>query len=192
MKILQWCTFLVLLCASMGCASHQRRPVGPPPSDPISNVEASELRAQGLGFARRGDLVRAQQYLSASMAKGFDEQVVVPELVKVCIASSRLRAALAFAEPYVARHPQDAGMQYVVGTIHMALGNLEEASMHLDGALRSRSLMQDALFSLALVAKARGQISMARENLEKYLARNPKGRYANRAKSMLARLGADS
>jgi tetratricopeptide (TPR) repeat protein len=126
------------------------------------------------------------------MAKGFDERVVVPELVKVCIASSRLRAALAFAEPYVARNPQDAGMQYVVGTIHMALGNLEEASGHLDGALRSRSLMQDALFSLALVAKARGQFSMARENLEKYLAHNPKGRYASRAKSLLARLGADS
>lgn len=181
-----------LLILSAACTGHRPGPKAPPPSDPIAKVGAAELRAQGLGFARRGDLIRAQQYLSASMAKGFDERIVVPELVKVCIASSRLRAALAFGEPYLARNPEDAGMQYVVGTMHMALGNLQEASSHLDGALRAGNLMGDARFSLALVAEKRGDVEVVRTNLITYLLESPKGRYASRAKSMLAKLGAGS
>jgi tetratricopeptide (TPR) repeat protein len=192
MKSFRICALLSLLAISAACVSQQQGPKGPPPNDPIASVAASELRAQGLGFARRGDLVRAQQYLSASMAKGFDEGVIVPEIVKVCIASSRLRAALAFAEPYLMRNPEDAGMQYVVGTIHMALGNLQEASAHLDGALRAGSLGEDALFSLALVAEQRGDHEIVRTNLERYLSGSPRGRYASRAKSMLAKLGAGS
>ncbi|MCP4446825.1 MAG: hypothetical protein GY811_15975 [Myxococcales bacterium] len=185
-------TLFALLALSTACASHRQGPVGPPPSDPIASVEAAELRSQGLGFARRGDLVRAQQYLSAARQKGFDERVVVPELVKVCIAASRLRAALAFAEPYLRRHPGDAGMQYVVGTIHMALGNLHEASNHLSGALFAGHLMTDAAFSLALVAEERGQPELVRAHLQEYLAESPRGRYALRARSMLLSLGADS
>tara|TARA_R110002096_G_scaffold16898_1_gene57584 strand:- start:26678 stop:27256 length:579 start_codon:yes stop_codon:yes gene_type:complete len=192
MKLLRNFSVLALLMLSTACVSQQQGPKGAPPSDPIASVDAAELRAQGLGFARRGDLVRAQQYLSASMAKGFDPRVIVPELVKVCIASSRLRAALAFAEPYLMEHPEDAGMQYVVGTIHMALGNLQEASTHLDGALRAGTLMPEALFSLALVAEERGETDVVRTNLQRYLEGSPRGRYASRAKSMLARLGAGS
>lgn len=179
---------LTLLLLSTACSSGRLRPNRPPPSDPIANVGASKLRMQGLGFARRGDLVRAQQYLSAAMQKGLDETIIVPELVKVCVASSQLRAALAFAEPYLERHPEDAGMQYVVGTIHMALGNLTAASTHLGGALVAGELIQEALFSLALVAQEQGHIDLARANLEKYLSGSPRGLYASRAKKMLAAL----
>ncbi len=158
----------------------------------MSQTSATELRANGLAFARRGDLVRAQQYLSAAMAKGLDERIAVPEIVKVCIAASRLRAALSFAEPYLARNPDDAGMQYVVGTIHMALGNLGEASERLDGALRADHLMTDALFSMAVLAHERGDTKGARSSLEQYLRDQPNGRYARRAQSMLASLGGES
>ncbi len=190
MNFMRTCALAALLLLS-ACASQQRAK-GPPPSDPIAIVSASELRAQGLGFARRGDLVRAQQYLSAAKERGFDERIIIPEIVKVCIASSRLRAALAFGEPYLARNPQDAGMQYVIGTIHMALGNLQEASTHLNGALRAGHLMPDARFSLALVARERGNVELVRTNLKAYLAESPEGRYASRARSMLAQLGGES
>ena len=176
---------LVLLGA---CMSGRQGPNGPPPNDPIASIEASELRSQGLAFARRGDLIRAQQYLSAAMQKGFEEKVIVPELVKVCVASSRLRAALAFAEPYLDRHPQDAGMQYVVGTIHMALGNLHSATAHLAGALEPGNLMHDAYFSLAMIAHERGQLERERVKLEQYLGAEPDGRYAAKARTMLKRL----
>lgn len=192
MNFFRTLTLGTVLFFSSACMGQQQGPKGPPPSDPISRVQASELRAQGLSFARRGDLVRAQQYLSAAMAKGFDERIVVPEIVKVCIAASRLRAALAFAEPYVLNHPEDAGMQYVVGTIHMVLGNLQAASDHLGGALQANRLMKDALFSIALIASERGNTRAARKNLEEYLLARPRGRHAIRAKRMLARMGAES
>lgn len=184
-------TALVCLssCAS-ACMSQRQGPAGPPPTDPIASVPAAELRAKGLAYARHGDLTRAQQYLSAAQLKGFDETVVVPEIVKICVAASRLRAALAFAEPYLERHPEDAGMNYVVGTIHLALGNLHRATSHLNGALRPSAIMIDAAFSLALIAKDQGQPQEARLHLEHYLNLRPRGRYASRAQHLLAQLGA--
>jgi tetratricopeptide (TPR) repeat protein len=146
------------------------------------------LRAEGLALARRGDLTRAQQYLSAALDKGYDETIVVPELVKVCVASSRFRAALHYAEPYLLKHPEDAGMNYVVGTIHLALGNVQQATKTLNGALQPSLLMIDAAFSLALIAHKEGNAPQARVHLLHYLQVKPKGRYAARASELLAQL----
>ena len=38
--------------------------------DPLADVSADELFGSGIGFARAGDLWRAEQYLVASMEKG--------------------------------------------------------------------------------------------------------------------------
>ncbi len=188
MKFTTLTATLVLLCSLGGCMSQRQGPVGPPPVDPISKVSASELRARGLSFARRGDLTRAQQYLSAAQEKGFDETIIVPEIVKVCVAASRLRAALAFAEPYLERHPEDAGMNYVVGTIHLALGNLQRASTHLNGALQPSLIMIDAAYSLALMASEENRPQEARRHLEHYLRVQPEGQFSKRARIMLDRL----
>jgi hypothetical protein len=74
----------------------------------------------------------------------------------------------------------------------MALGNLEEASTHLSGALEPGALMGEAVFSLALVAQGLGQDGLVRARLEKYLALSPRGRNASRARTMLASLGEKS
>lgn len=188
MKIARITTLMTLLVSLSACMASQQKPKSPPPADPIAAVSAAELRAKGLAYARRGDLIRAQQYLSAAHQKGFDERVVLPEIVKICLAASRLRAALAFAEPYLIRNPGDAGMSYVVGTIHLALGNVQEASAHLNGALRPEKIMIDAAYSLALIAKDHHRPQEARQYLEHYLRVRPEGRYATRAKHMLAEL----
>lgn len=177
-----------LLLSAGACMSQRQGPSSPPPADPIASVSATDLRARGLAFARRGDLTRAQQYLSAAHQKGYDETVVVPEIVKICVAASRLRAALAFAEPYLQRHPGDTGMNYVVGTIHLALGNLQRATTHLNGALQPSAIMIDAAFSLALIARDQGQPQEARQHLKRYLELEPGGRYATRARHLLATL----
>lgn len=178
---------ICILCLAAGaCVSQVKAQTKAPPTDPIASVSASELRRTGLAFARRGDLLRAQQYLSAAHLKGYEETVVVPELVKVCIAASRLRAALEYGESYLQDHPDDAGMSYVIGTIHLALGNLGEASLRLQGALRPAEVMIDAAFSLALIASRRGQLELADEHLRRYLAHKPSGRYALRARAMLS------
>lgn len=178
----------ILLLLLSGCMSQRHGRAQPPPSDPIASTPAAELRAKGLAYARRGDLTRAQQYLSAAQAKGFDERVIVPELVKICIAASRLRAALAFAEPYVDKHPEDAGMNYVVGTIHLALGDLQRASSHLTGALQPSHIMIDAAYSLALIAIEEGRTSEARKHLKHYLHAAPEGQFAGRANNLIRRI----
>lgn len=192
MKRLNNIWIVASIISATACMSTGQRPQGPVPTDPIAQVGGAELRARGLVHARRGDLVRAQQYLSAALQKGFDENVILPELVKVCVASSRLRAALEFAEPYLERHPEDGGMHYVVGTLHMTLGNLEEASAYLTEALRTKQLAEDALFSLGVLAFKRGQTKVARAHLERYLEERPQGRHAHRIRSMLVRFGGDS
>lgn len=188
MKLARLALPMILLLSLAGCMSQRQGQPQPPPSDPIATTPAAELRAKGLAYARRGDLTRAQQYLSAAQAKGFDEKVIVPELVKICIAASRLRAALAFAEPYVDKHPEDAGMNYVVGTIHLALGDLQRASSHLTGALQPPHSMIDAAYSLAFIAIEEGRISEARKHLEYYLRAAPEGQFANRAKNLIRRV----
>ncbi len=179
---------LSLLLLLVACSAQHPHRTTPPPSDPIASAPASLLRGQGLAYARRGDLVRAQQYLAAAQLKGFDPRIVVPELVKVCVAGSRLRAALLYAEPYLRRHPEDAGMSYVVGTIHIALGNIQRASEHLTGALRGNEIMVDAAFSLAVLAAKEGKIEEERSHLQHYLELRPNGRFSVRAKVMLAKV----
>lgn len=182
------CTLLLCLAiTASGCMSSRQTPPAPPPADPIAAVPASELRNQGLNFARAGDLTRAQQYLAAAYGKGFDEQIVLPEIVKVCVAASRLRAALSYAEPYLDRHPEDAAMSYVVGSIHLALGNLQQASEHLAGALQPGEMV-DAAYSLAVAESRQGQMESARKHLQLYLTKSPQGLYASRAKRLLASL----
>ena len=179
---------LLLLLLLPACIRSTQMSSRQPPADPIADVSAAELRSKGLAFARSGDLTRAQQYLSAAHGKGFAERVVVPEIVKVCLSASRLRAALLFAEPYLERHPEDAGMSYVVGSIHMALGNLQRAAAHLNGALQPHELMIDAAYSLARIAKRQGQWQEASDHLRHYLQVAPKGVYALRAQHMLTSL----
>ncbi len=179
---------LSLLFLLVACTAQHPHRTTPPPADPIASAPASLLRGQGLAYARRGDLVRAQQYLAAAKLKGFDPRIVVPELVKVCVAGSRLRAALLYAEPYLRRHPEDAGMSYVVGTIHIALGNIQRASEHLTGALRGNEIMVDAAFSLAVLAAKEGKIEEERDHLQHYLELRPNGRFSVRAKVMLAKV----
>ncbi len=181
-------TALVCLILLSACTHGARGPKGPPPVDPIATVSPSQLRAQGLSFARAGDLTRAQQYLAAAYSKGYDETQVLPEIVKVCVAASRLRAALSYAEPYLDRHPGDAGMSYVVGSIHLALGNLQQASAHLNGALEPGELVIDAAYSLALVESRQGLSQEARAHLQHYLQVAPQGAYASRALRLLAKL----
>jgi len=181
-------TLLLVAVFSGACTSPVQRHAKLPPADPIARISADQLRARGLAFARRGDLTRAQQYLSAAKLKGFDERIVVPEIVKICIAASRLRAALAYAEPYLQRHPDDTGLAYVAGTVELALGRVQEARVHLRGALHSDPAMLDAAFSLAMIAKDEGHSDMARQHLQHYLERQPAGRFATRAKRLLAAL----
>jgi pilus assembly protein CpaF len=76
-------------------------------SDPLNDIEPSELFRRGVVLAQHGDFVRAEQYLLAARNRGFDEGRVIPPLMEVCVRASRLSAAIGYAEPYLESHPSD-------------------------------------------------------------------------------------
>jgi hypothetical protein len=55
-------------------------------------VTAEDLLFLAVSHARSGDLLRAEQYLSAARQRGHEEATVVYWLVRVCVAASRYLA----------------------------------------------------------------------------------------------------
>ena len=108
----------------------------PPPNNTVSTEQdAAELFRRGKRAAEQGDTVRAEQYLSLARDRGFDERKILPTLLRVCLSSSRLRAALNHAEPFLREHPDDQNLRYLVATIQMGLGQLDEARALLNYVL---------------------------------------------------------
>lgn len=184
MKLLS--TILVLALAA--CAGAPPRPDGPPPTDPLAGVEHAELFGRGLAFARAGDYLRAEQYLQTALLKGHPEQEVVPALVKVCVAASRLRAALAYAAPYLEQHPDDAAMRYLTAHLRLAAGDRDGARRELETLRTTRPAMGEATLSLALLVRDDGDAARARALLGTYLAAEPTGPDARTARAALAAL----
>ena len=179
---------LLVALAGAGCASSAKPPpTARAPGDPLAQVDAAALRARGLAFARRGDHIRAEQYLQASLAKGYDESVIVPELLLVCSAASRYRAALSYAESYLDRNPDDSHLRYIVGTLYLVLGNTDLARDELL-QVEETGEMPEALVALAQLDVDAGDFVLARERLESYVAENHDGSRAHEAKALLRKV----
>jgi hypothetical protein len=132
-----------------GCAS------GPRP-DPATAADqalrpAAELVALGRKAASRGDAVRAEQYLALAIEQGADRRRVMPILLRACLTSSHLRAALNHAEPYLLDHPEDDSLRYLVSTIHLGLGQVTAARRELGLLLQRDERNPDAHYLLGIL-----------------------------------------
>ena len=76
-------------------------------ADPLTAIEPEELFRRGEALARAQDYVRAEQYFNAAREQGIADERVLPQLMSVCVESSRISAAIGYAEPYLDRHPND-------------------------------------------------------------------------------------
>jgi tetratricopeptide (TPR) repeat protein len=92
---------------------------------------ARALFERGIALTREGDSVRAEQYLAASMREGYDWEVALPVLMRVCLTGSRLRAALNYASPYLKKYPDAVWLRYLVATVYLGLGQPLHAREHL-------------------------------------------------------------
>src|SRR5512142_133205 len=93
-----------------GCAGTAKTKGVTPPT---SERSAAELVAQGREAAKRGDAVRAEQYLSLAIEQGAEQLAVMPVLLDACLRSSHLRAALNHAGSYLLEHPEDDALRYL-------------------------------------------------------------------------------
>ncbi len=162
----------------------------PTPSDAsseASNRNAAELFRRGQQAAEQGDTVRAEQYLSMALDRGFDEKKVLPIMLRVCLSSSRLRAALNHAEPYLREHPNDRSLRYLVATIYLSLGQLDDARIELNHLLRLDAKNADAYYLLG-VLESGSNAGQAPAHFQKYLDLAPQGEHAIEVRSRLTDL----
>jgi tetratricopeptide (TPR) repeat protein len=107
---------------------------GPPEPQTPSQQDTAAARAlfeRGIALTREGDSVRAEQYLAASLREGYDWEVALPLLMRVCLTGSRLRAALNYASPYLKKYPDAVWLRYLVATVYLGLGQPLHAREHL-------------------------------------------------------------
>lgn len=175
------------LCSILGliaCTSSAQ--VGSPPETRPKDSSV-ELFSKGRSAAEQGDTVRAEQYLTMALEQGFDQKKILPLMLKVCLSSSRLRSALNHAEPYLREHPRDQGLRYLVATIHLGLGQVNEARIDLHHLLQQSPANADALYLLGVLESGINGEAAARY-FRRYLELDPQGEHAAESQSRLTDL----
>ena len=176
-------TCILALLAGCGHAtSHQR----PDLTGERAAVTAEELFVVALSHARSGDLLRAEQYLSAARQHGYDEATLIYWLVRVCIASSRYQSALRHAAEYLRQNPSDWPLRLVVASIHEALGDQSRAQSELELVVKAEPSEPLPHYRLAMLYRTvESQQERASAHLQAYLRLDPQGAHSAEVRAAL-------
>ncbi|MBN1653747.1 MAG: tetratricopeptide repeat protein [Deltaproteobacteria bacterium] len=178
---------LLLNCASTHAASSAGKADKP---DPLVDADALELFEMGYQFANRGDLVRAEQYLSAAIARGYPANRALPALIRICISESRLGAALKYAEPYLRQHPQEWRLRFIVSSVLLALGQADRARVELDRVIKESPNHAPSHYLLGVIYRDEyDDRDSARRHFTRYLEIQPDGLHGAEVRSWLEELG---
>lgn len=177
-----------LLLAACGAAS-ANSPDDDEPFDPLESVSAEELYRRGTLLSQAGDYIRAEQYLAAAIQRGFPEERAMPALMAACVEASRLVAALQYAEPYLARHPDHWTLRMLVASIHMGLDHHVRARDELERVVRDApdDPPQAHYFLGVLYRDQFDDEAQAAEHFGRYLALAPDGEHTEEARAGLPR-----
>jgi len=180
---------LLYAVALPACGAAPARGTTPRPPNAAGDRarEAEDLAHRGRAAAAAGDSVRAEQYLSLAIERGASERELLPTLLSVCLSSSRLRAALNHARPYLEKNPDDDQLRYLVASIHLSLGQEDEARAGLELLLNRNPANADAHYLLGVV-ESNGNVEAAREHFRYYVDVAPQGRHAPEVRSRLSEL----
>lgn len=147
-----------------------------------------KLLARGRVFARIGDYTRAEQYLAAALDAGAEAKVVLPLLLRACLAEQRYRAAIAYAEPQLEKKPDDFKLRFVLGSLYAAIGDTAEAREHLSQVVKERPDYAEVHFAMGRLAlDAEGDRVAADGHFREYLRLMPDGSHAEEARGYLLR-----
>jgi len=145
-----------------------------------------KLTARGRAFAAIGDTTRAREYFDAALEAGGDDRVLTPLLLAVCVRDGRYRLAIEYAERHVRRHPRDARMRFVLGTLRAGVGEALTAEADLSRVIAAAPNNSEAHYALAVLLRdQRGDLVGADQHFRAYLALQPEGEHSDEAKSSL-------
>jgi tetratricopeptide (TPR) repeat protein len=155
-----------------------------PQLSPLKDPERLIQHAQA--YAEAGDNTRAQQYYAAALAAGGKSSVILPHLLRACVASGDLRLAAEYAETELAKNPEDAHLRFVTGALHAQIGNHPVAKKHLVTA--ASQLKQNAKVQFAVATFFRDEVQDRGEAdpyFREYLRLAPNGEHAAEARGSL-------
>ena len=139
--------FAIALCGCHQLGLRQTAPL----DEEVTAISSETLFQIALLQARRGDLLRAEQYLIAARAEGYDESAVAYWLVRVCVSAGRYHSALGHALGHLRVHPFDWQLRLVVASIHDALGNSVRARAELETIVNAEPARPLPRYLLAMV-----------------------------------------
>ena len=130
-----------------------------------------------LGFGRvclRMDLLEdAEPALTRAASLRPGELAYQYTLVVAKVGKLQYEVAQGLLEPLVEKQPDDAQLQYALGSVLYMQGHLAEAAARLRESLRLEPGQVASYYYLALVARDQGQAAEAIERLEDLLRRHP-------------------
>ena len=180
--------FLVILALGLpACGASGRPEPSTPAAAEAPQQERERLFQLGARAAKGGDSVRAEQYLSMALERGYPKERALPMLLQVCLAGSRLRSALDHAEPYLQEHPELDALRFLVANIRLGLGQQDRALEQLDLLLRRNPRFDDALFLRAVLLMPR-DADASRNGFRDYLDVAPHGPHSAESRSRLSEL----
>jgi len=145
-----------------------------------------KLIARGRAFANVGDYTRAEQYLSAALESGAPSEVVLPILLKACIAENRFRAAIAYAEPQLKTRPDDFRLRFLLASLYASVGETDAALEHLKSVAKSKPDYAEVQYAMAVLLRdAEHDLIRADTHFREYLRLEPGGRHAAEARGSL-------
>jgi len=181
-------TMIITLVLASGCSKPSEINNPLTTARDLNDVPNQALFDRGLQLAREGDFIGAEQYLQSALRSGHDEGAVVRELVKVCLASSRLQTALKYAEPYLERNPGNPRLRYVVATIYASLNQTDRALWILSDVRGEAPDFAEAHYLAALLHRDRTHdLETASTMFAAYLALDAGGPHAAEARAFLRR-----
>ncbi len=167
-----------------GCGSTLNKPTEAAASSPLKNPTV--LVEHGKTFAERGDFTRAQQYYAAAIAAGGKSEVILPQLLKACIAGGDLRVATEYAENELSRNPDDAHLRFLTGALLAQIGNRPDARSHLVQAAKQLDKDANVQFSVATFFRDDMHDRVeADPYFREYLKLSPRGEHAAEARGSL-------
>lgn len=140
------------------------------------NTSSKEYYYKGINYAKAGYTIHAEQYLAAAIKKGYPERKVLPILLYVCLAGSRLRTALNYTEPYLKKNPKEWMMRYLSASILYALKRTKNAYKELKQVVRHKPTYAPAYYLLAVISRdTYNDYTNAKKYFKYYINYCPKG-----------------